>query len=572
MTGAIRQAAVAADAESLAGLVLARSLADPNRTVVRVKRLGVWKETNGADFSRAVADCAAGFLELGLRPGETIGILARPCPEWFVADLAVQSAGLRSAGFHAEKAPGELADLVRRCATRLLVVDTLATLEAALDLCDVVPGLDRIVCLDRAAVEEFDDARLIAFDDLLARGAASSRRQDAPWSGGRRGDLAAIIPTSGVTAPSRGATFTNAALCAAVRIAGSIAEMRPGDERLSLMSASHAFERVFGFYAGLAAGVIVNFPESSETALADLRELQPHIVAAPPAFWSEIARGLARNSAAATRLQRGMFERAMRAGGALDQFVLRKVRRDLGLSRTRIALSAGAPLAPHIRERLAALGLAISDVYALAEAAGPVAVAANGSRMFAPANGVDVDIGAKGELRLRAASAFLGFAGDPPRADEWIHAGDFAEASAGPTFRLGDAASLAVAGAPTGFVRGIEDALAASPYIASSIVAGERPDQLRAFLLADFDNLVSYAQKQAIPFTHYKSLVEAPQVVALYEQELARIGGALAPARIVSFTLAHRNVSSTDPEMGPASNLRRRIVMQTFSVRAGQGL
>ena len=571
MNVAMPQLAVEADAESLAGLVLARALDAPKRTILRVKRLGLWKQTSGADFSGAIVACAAGFSALGLQRGETIGILARPCPEWLVADLAAQSAGLVSAGFHVEKAPGELADLARRCATRLLVVDTLAALETALDLREVVSGLDWIVALDRAAAEEFDDPRVIAFDDLLARGAASAQRVEAPWRAGRGSDLAAIIPTSGLSAPSRGAAFTNAALCAAVETAGSIADLRAGDERLSLMPASHAFERVFGVYAALAAGVIVNFPESSETALADICELQPQIIAASPAFWSEIVRRLARDSGAATRFQRAMFERAMRSGGIFDQFLLRKVRRDFGLSRARIALSAGAPLPPHVRERLAGLGLAVSDVYALAEAAGPVAIASINSRTFAPAKGVETEIGPKGELRLRAVSAFAGYAGYPPRAEQWLPAGDLAEAGPGPTFRLGDAACHSIDGAPSGLVRRIEDALAASPYIIASAVSGDRADGLQAYLLADFDNLVRYAQARAIPFTHYRSLVEAPQVRALYEQELARIGASFTPARIVSFALAHGTLSPGDPELGPAMNLRRRILVKTFSEQMGQG-
>ncbi|MFT4098723.1 MAG: AMP-binding protein, partial [Rhodoblastus sp.] len=370
MSAAAKIAAGAADGASLPGLVLARALAEPARTALRAKRLGVWKETDGAELARAIADCAAGLAEIGLQPGATAGILAAPSPEWLISDLAIQAAGGVSAGFHAEAAPGELGALVARCGARVLFVDTLAALDAALDLRDAIPGIERIVCFDAVAAAEAADDSVIAFDALLATGAASPKRADAPWRDARGDALAAIMPTSGLSAPSKAAQFTHDALRAAVETAQSLVDLRAGEERLSLMQASHAFERVFGLYACVAAGVIVNFPESAETIPENLRELQPQIVSGAPALWSEFARNLARASAGATKLQHRMFESAMRGSGVFGGLVLAKVRRDLGLSRVRLALSAGAPLSADVAGRLAALGVAVTDIYAVTEAGG----------------------------------------------------------------------------------------------------------------------------------------------------------------------------------------------------------
>ncbi len=174
MSAAAKIPASATDSASLPGLVLARALAEPTRTVLRAKRLGIWKETDGAALARTIADCAAGLSEIGLQPGATAGILAAPSPEWLICDLAIQSAGAVAAGFHAESAPGELGALVARCGVRVLIVDTLAALDAALDLRDAIPGIDRIVCFDAVAAAEAADDNVIAFDALLAKGAASA--------------------------------------------------------------------------------------------------------------------------------------------------------------------------------------------------------------------------------------------------------------------------------------------------------------------------------------------------------------------------------------------------------------
>ena len=558
MNAAVKMPAGAADGASLPGFVLARARAEPRRTTRRVKRLGIWKETDGAGLARAVADCAAGLAEIGLKPGETVGILAAPSPEWLICDLAIQAAGSVSAGLHAEAAPGELGALVARCGVRALIVDTLETLDAALDLRDAIPGIGTIVCFDAVAAGEVGDEQIISYEALLAKGAASAKRSDAPWSNLDGSAAAAVIPTSGLSAPSKAAQFTHDALRAAVDTALSMIDLRAGEERLSLMSASHAFERVFGFYACLAAGVIVNFPESPETVGENLRELQPQIVSGSPALWSGFARRLARESAGATKLQRRMFEGAMQGSGAFGSFVLRKVRRDFGLSRVRLALSAGAPLAADVAARLAALGTPVTDVYSVTEAGGAIGLASGASREFAVARGASFEIGANGALRLRSAALCSAHAGDG-----WFDAGDVAEPRAG-GFVLHGAREAAV-GARSAWP--LEDALSASPYIVAAVVSGDTPDRLSAIVFADYDSVVSVAQEKALPFTHYKSLMETPEIRALISSEIARAAAGIDGVAISDFIIADRPLAGGDPMLGPASNLRRRLVHDAFTVR-----
>ncbi len=563
MNATAKTPGVAADDAGLPGLVLARAIAEPFRTALRVKRLGIWRETDGAALARAIADCAAGLGEIGLKAGDVAGILAAPSPEWLICDLAIQSAGAVAAGFHAESAPGELGALVARCGVRILVVDTLAALEAALDLRDAIPAIAKIVCFDAAAAAEIGDENVIAYEALLAKGAASTRRVDAPWRNAQGAALAAIMPTSGLSAPSKAAQFTHDALRAAVEAALSLVDLRAGEERLSLMPASHAFERVFGFYACVAAGVTVNFPESAETVPENLRELQPQIVSGAPSLWSGFARTLAQASAGATRLQRRMFESAMQGPGPLGGFILRKVRRDLGLSRVRIALSAGAPLSPGVAQRLEALGVPVADIYSVTEVGGAIAIAAGRPREFTIARGAAFEIDAKGRLRLRSAALCASFAGGAPRGGDFLEAGDVAEAWAN-GFALRGAHDAAI-GAQSAWP--VEDALAASPYILAAVVSGDAAERLSAVVFADYDTVVRHAQANAIPFTHYKSLMEADEIRALIANEVARTTAGLDGARVVNVTIADRALAPGDPLLGPAANLRRRLVHTSFSVR-----
>lgn len=547
---------LAASAECLPALVLSRAISEPQRTIMRQKRLGVWRPTTGGDLVAAIENCAAGLAAFGLRPGETAGVLAAPGPEWLIADLAIQSLGAVSAGFHAEAAPGEFVALVAACAPRFLVVDTAAALETALDLQDSVASIAFVVCLDATAAAEAADDRVVSFEALLAKGAAAPGRQSAPWKACAADSIAAIIPTSGASGPSRGARLSHRALCAAVEASRSLVELRDGDERLSLMAASHAFERVFGLYACIASGVIVNFPEGADTAFENLRELQPQIVSGAPALWTRIDAALALASAEATSLQRALFERARAGRGALgDFFVLRKVRRDFGLSRVRLALSSGGPLPRAVRDRFTGLGLHLQDIYAVAEAAGPLAIARETPRRFALARGVSAEVDETGQLKLRAASGFAGYVDGDGAVADWLVCGDRAERSP---------EGFVLAGASDAPAWDVEEELSASPYIAGSIVSGVRRETLSALVMIDYDHVVRYAQSRSTPFTHFRSLTEARDVQELVEKEIARVNAAVAPARIVAFSIADRQIEPGAPELGPAMQLRRRIALRTL--------
>ena len=99
----------------------------------------------------------------------------------------------------------------------------------------------------------------------------------------------------------------------------------------------------------------------------------------------------------------------------------------------------------------------------------------------------------------------------------------------------------------------------------SCVVAGASRERLSALLLIDYDAVVRYAQARATPFTHFKSLAEAADVRALLADEIARVNAAIAPAKIVNFTVADRPIGPGDREIGPVQNLRRRIVRKTFA-------
>ena len=64
----------------------------PDKTAIRQKRYGVWNEITWKRLDEIVKELAAGMIELGLKPGDKIGILSENRQEWVLTQFAAQSA------------------------------------------------------------------------------------------------------------------------------------------------------------------------------------------------------------------------------------------------------------------------------------------------------------------------------------------------------------------------------------------------------------------------------------------------------------------------------------------------
>ena len=63
------------------------------RVALREKEFGIWQSVTWRQYLEHVRDFSLGLISLGLRPGETLGIIGDNRPEWVYAELAAQAAG-----------------------------------------------------------------------------------------------------------------------------------------------------------------------------------------------------------------------------------------------------------------------------------------------------------------------------------------------------------------------------------------------------------------------------------------------------------------------------------------------
>ncbi|MCK1539981.1 MULTISPECIES: AMP-binding protein [unclassified Bradyrhizobium] len=544
-----------AENEALSARLAAALAAHGAATVMRSKRYGLWQPLSGTEAATRIAAIARGLRAVGMRDNDVAAICGDTCADWVLADLGIMAAGGISAGLDADANAEELARVVNLFEVTILFVAGDAHLHRALGIRDRCPGLRLIVVMH----EQWDDGarvgHVMTLAELQARGASAEL-----LAGPAAASIAAIVMTSGVTAPARGALLTQAALGRQAARAASELRLSASDERLSLTPLHHVMERVVGVYASLLAGCIINFPESRETVLADLRELQPTVVQAPPRMWAKLKSGVELAAAEATKFQRRMVALAVKPGSdgpspILDALVLTRVRTRLGLSRARLCLTTGAPARADVGAWFAAIRRPLTDAYGQAESGGAVTLAPHRGTPRT-LDGVTLETLVSGEIRLRSDTLFVGYAGETENAvrDGWWHSGDVVHAGQPhPAGRVADQLDCGAASLRS------EADLVTSPYVADAFLHRDDEGRVIAAVLMDADSVIKFAQDNSIPFTHFLSLCRSDDIRALIGCVIAQTN-ARAPVKIDDFTLIERSLGPGDPEMSAMLVLRRRLL------------
>lgn len=349
-------------AASIPAMVLQRAAANPSAPILRKKQRGIWKSVSWAELAQRMQHAGVALQAIGLRPGDIAAVLAETRPEWVTADLGILSAGGTSFGIPPDSSSEQVSDRLRESGCRVLFVENEEQLDKALAARERCPALHHIVIFDMVGLRDFADPACESFADFLARGARADEARLTAW---RNGVAAITEHHPALLQDSTGRPMMHGEVLRRIADLRARLTTRPGDERLALLPMAAVSERVFGLYAALDAGIISNYLENPDTTIENLQELQPTVLVADAAAWTRLHGRITEAEAAATPVQRGLYRLALAAGrhGGLTAwlaraFVLRAVRRELGLARLRIAISGDA-LAPEVKTWAAALGMTV---------------------------------------------------------------------------------------------------------------------------------------------------------------------------------------------------------------------
>jgi len=83
--------------------------------------------------------------------------------------------------------------------------------------------------------------------------------------------------------------------------------------------------------------------------------------------------------------------------------------------------------------------------------------------------------------------------------------------------------------------------------------------------MIEYDNVVSYAQENSVPFTTYASLTKSQEILDLIDREVREVNKKFARVeQIKKFALIDIQLTEEDEELTPTMKLKRKFVSEKF--------
>ena len=576
-------------------LLRARCRENGPNTAHREKELGIWQAHSWNDYLENVRLVGMGLRALGLKRGDVISILSEDNKEWMYCDMAAQCMGAVSSGVYTTDSARQLAYLVNDSGTRFLFVENEEQLDKFLEVEAQMPGLEKVVIFDPEGLHNFSHPKCMFLSALYDLGRANDDPAlfDAEIDKARPEDLAVLIYTSGTTGDPKGVMLTQENIMAGMEASLYGLPFERGAEQLCFLPLCHILERLVSLYTPLILSCTVNFAESPETVFDNIREVSPHGFVAVPRVWEKIYSRVLLMAQESTWIGRMAFGAALSAGRKRaahvlegrpvplatqawfllwDFLVLRNLRRMLGMDRLLCGLTGAAPISPELLRWYHSIGVPLFEGFGMSETTGVATInnfEANRTGSVGRAvPGTELRIAEDGEIQLKGLNIFAGYLNKPDKTaetfteDGWLRTGDVGRVDdcfLTITGRMKDI--IITAGGKNITPAEIESRLKFSHYISDAVVIGDKRKFLTCLIMIDQENVEKFAQDHKVPFSDFRSLCRATEVVDLIRREVEAVNHDFARVeQIKDFRLIDVLLTAEDEELTATMKLKRATV------------
>jgi long-chain acyl-CoA synthetase len=567
----------------------------PNPRAQMVRRDGRWEAISSQEFLRRVAGLSTALVELGVKPGDRVGLFSANRPEWHTADFAITGAGGVTVPVYFNESPDRTTYILKHCGAKVVFVVGVPQLQKLLAVRAKLPELEQIVVADGGGDVPSECLR---YETLIAGASAadiSSFRMRV--SQVLPGQLASLIYTSGTTGEPKGVMLTHTNFCSNVTDVGHDFQLNPAEDvALSFLPLAHVYGRTMD-YIYIFQGAALAYVESVDAVAQALLEVRPTITAAVPRFFEKIYARLVEQGSKNTGVKRMLFDWAMRVAEMsaqwrasqrhanlavtlqqklADALVYRKIRIGMG-GRLRLISSGGAPLSKELAEFFWAVGIPIYQGYGLTETSPIVSSNYPENRMGSsgkPIPNVQVRAVEDGEILVKGPCVMQGYYKNPEATrevlseDGWFRTGDIGYLDKDNYLFITDRKKDLIKTAAGKFVapQPIENALKTSPYILNAMVVGDKRKFIVALIVPNPTTVAAKAADQGIKFASNAELAAHPWVHELIDSEVKRLTVHLAQYETIKrFALLPEDFTFDNGSLTFTLKLKRRVVEQQYA-------
>jgi len=546
-------------------------------------------------YADRVRTIATGLAALGVKPGETVGIMLTNRPEFHLVDTAALHAGATPFSVYNTLAADQISYLFTNAANRVVVCEQqfLSRIESAV----VGTSVEHIVVVDGPVEGSGEETMTLAELEALE---APDFDFEATWKSVKPEDVLTIIYTSGTTGSPKGVELTHANLIAELTSLRATMPITASDRLVSYLPDAHIANRWGAHYNNLGFGIQITTVPDAKQAVAVLPEVRPTFFGAVPQVWYKVKAAIeAQVAAEPSKAKKQLATWALDVGTAVawhrsdgkpiprrlvaqhrlaDKLVLSKIRTKLGLDQVRLAVTGAAAISPDALAFMIGLGLPVVEGLGMSETSALVTVnPADGIRIGSVGKvvpGMTVRIAEDGELLVRGPLVMKGYRKDPEKtaeaidAEGWMHTGDIATIDAEGYVRIVDRKKELIINAAGKNMspQNIEGAVrSACPLIGSAVAIGDDRPYVVALLTLDPDALALWAARNGKADATPSVLADDADLRAVIELGVKEANEKLSRVeQIKKFTILPSVWEPGGDEITPTMKLKRKPISEKY--------
>ncbi len=574
---------------------------DKNKVAMREKEFGIWRPITWRDYFENVKYIALGLVSLGLKPGDKVSMIGDNRPEGLWAEMAALCAGGVGVWLFQDSLIEEVKYIIDHSDTKYLFGEGQEEVDKAISIFDECPKFEKIIWDDSKGMRNYDQDFLISLKKVRQLGRELEQKNpdlfEEMIQKGHGDEVALLFYTSGTTALPKGALLSHYNMLTMGQNLMAVDPCQETDDYVSYLPFAWIGEQMMSISCGLQIGYTINFPESTETAQENIREIGPHVMFAPPRMYEQMTRTVQVRYLDANWIKRKCYEISTKIGYHVANLkferkpvpwywmmfewlanivVQKKLKDHLGLSRVRNAYTGGAAMGPDHFRFFHAMGVNLKQIYGQTEIAGISVVHRSGDIKFDTVGisipETEVKITEEGEILTKSPSVFLGYyknaeATKETLKDGWLHSGDkgFIDDDGHlvvfdrtkDVFTLKDNKPFAP--------QYLETRLKFSPYVKDSWVIGDKRDYITAVICIDYSVVGKWADEKKLTYTSYPELSQKTEVYELVEKQIRQANRDLPEAaRVRKFINLYKEFDADDDELTRTRKLRRAFVEKRY--------
>jgi long-chain acyl-CoA synthetase len=577
---------------------------------IREKDLGIWQAWTWSQVAAEVRALACGLAAQGFKRGMSLAIVGENRPRLYWAVAAAQCLGGIPIPLYSDAAAAEMVFVFQNAEIAFAIAEDQEQVDKLLEIKAECPKLAHIYFDDARGLRNYARPGLASYESLQAAGREFDARNPdfflAEVEKGQPSDTAAMFFTSGTTGQPKGVVLTHQNLITAARMGAELERLTPDEEVLAYLPPAWIGQNIFSYAQPYVVGFCVSCPESADTVMTDMREIGPTYYFAPPRVLEALLTQVTIRMEDAGWIKRRMYHYFMglarRVGAKIldakepvgfadrllyrigDLLVYGPLRNVLGMSRVKLAYTAGEAIGPDLFVFYRSIGINLKQLYGSTETSVFVCVQPDGQvkadTVGPPVKGVEIKVADSGEILIRSPGLFQSYYKNPEATaeaktnDGWFHTGDAGYLDQDGHLKIIDRAKD-VGRLKDGTLfapKYLENKLKFFPYIKEAVAFGHGREMACAFVNIDFDAVANWAERRNLAFSGYGDLAAHAAVFDLVRNCVEKVNVDLAAdptlggSQIRRFLILHKELDPDDGEITRTRKVRRGFIGDKYGV------